>query len=63
MADTNRTLNQSITSEFTGTYGFESARNHFREGDLVAKEERMSRTSMKSIRSAAQGSEIELGQL
>jgi len=64
MADTNRTLNQSIV-EFggggVGTYGFETTRTNNNSGELMLKEERHPRTSAKT--EASSGVEIELAGL
>ena len=68
MADTNRTLNQSIVSEFNtmggaGTYGFETARSNTNNmsGDLMLKDDtRFSRTTTKTDGS---GGDIEFGAL
>ena len=68
MAETNRTLNQSIISEFncvapTITYGFESARSTNTSGDLMLREDRLTRTSLKSIRTNHEKNDIELANL
>lgn len=65
MADTNRTLNQSISSEFIGgTYGFETARSVNNSEELMLKEDKHSKTSTKSGgTSTTPGGDIELGSI
>ena len=66
MADANRTLNQSVTSDFNavgvgGTYGFETARSTVNtSADLVLKEERHSKSSSKT---AGSGDGVEMANL
>ena len=73
MADTNRTLNQSITvTDMYPTYGFESARGmsstgNNTSGDLMLREERHSKTSAKTRPTSSAASEeagdVEMGNL